>query len=231
MNRTPESWVMKREERFGKDSWKKAVLEIIKQILSALEYIHSRNLVHSNVKPKNILYDEERRVAKLGDFGLATHARKDIPSRDGSEASLPSKGQGGLYEAPEKLWGTSSDSKVDIYSLGVVLAELLCLFTTHHERNEELPKLRSGNSPAALEEYRSDDTNLVRLVSAMCQRRPDLRPTAEYLLNEKLVVPEYTAIRGLKAGLEERDQQILLLVRYVLHMEKKVASETGTTET
>lgn len=87
----------------------------LEEIGSALDYAHGRGFVHRDVKPSNILLDEQGR-AYLSDFGIAG-TLADI------ESSLPSGSA--AYMAPEQGRGEGIDSRADIYSLAVTLFEAL----------------------------------------------------------------------------------------------------------
>ncbi len=87
---------------------------IIADVAEALQYAHQEGFVHRDIKPGNILLDHHGR-GLLTDFGIAVTT---------DETSGPSFGTL-AYMAPEQVEGKASDSRSDIYSLGVVLHELL----------------------------------------------------------------------------------------------------------
>jgi len=91
-------------------------LRWVSEISEALEYAHLNGVIHRDIKPANILIDHHGR-ALLADFGIAHSANKT-----GSFA--PSLGTL-RYMAPEQLEGKPSDQRSDIYSLGVVLYEVM----------------------------------------------------------------------------------------------------------
>lgn len=114
---------------------------IINQILRALCDLHDAGIVHRDVKPENILLasDDENSVrVKLCDFGVArsilqTDKNHSRLQEDGSpltpEVSKPCGAIGGCsYIAPELIYGSSYDTAVDMYSLGVTLYIVLCGF-------------------------------------------------------------------------------------------------------
>lgn len=99
------------------------VLQIVQQVCEALQFAHDQGVVHRDVKPENILLDQRGRV-KIADFGLAKlTADPQLPvSLTGTRQVLGTFN----YMAPEQIEKPGSvDHRADIYSLGVVLYELL----------------------------------------------------------------------------------------------------------
>lgn len=94
------------------------VVSIISQVGKALDYAHSRKLIHRDVKPANILLRHDG-VAKLTDFGIAKALENTQLTRTGMMMGTPT------YMSPEQTKGLSLDGRSDLYSLGVVLFELV----------------------------------------------------------------------------------------------------------
>ena len=98
-------------------------LQIIPQICDALQYAHDEGVVHRDIKPENVLVDRKGRV-KIADFGLAK-----ILGQDAESLRLTAEGQvmgTPHYMAPEQIEKPLTvDHRADIYSLGVVLYEML----------------------------------------------------------------------------------------------------------
>lgn len=159
---------------------------ILQQISSALHFIHSRNLIHRDVKPPNIfLNDGESPHIMLGDFGLAK-------SNVGANVNLLHKSPGHLprlnshtsgvgtttYAAPEQLIAEEYDAKVDMYSLGIVIYELWKPFSTSMERARHLDLLRRHCIP---KEFSQKFLKIGELVTSLLNHNPELRPSSSDL--------------------------------------------------
>lgn len=97
-------------------------LNISKQILQGLEYIHNNNYIHRDIKPSNIFLGDDNEF-KIGDFGLII----DINDADEDVGTIG-------YTAPEVLSNSSYDNKADLYSLGVVFLEIFFNLNTNMEK-------------------------------------------------------------------------------------------------
>jgi len=95
-------------------------LEIIKGILQALDYSHSKSIVHRDVKPGNIMITDSGDI-KVMDFGIA-RATGDIGATMTSTWNVVGTAQ---YLSPEQATGEMADGRSDLYSLGCVMYELL----------------------------------------------------------------------------------------------------------
>ena len=94
------------------------VFEVIMSIAQALDYAHKQHVVHRDIKPANIIYDRQKRIAKITDFGVAclTDASK---TKTGTILGSP------YYMSPEQLAGKKVDGRADLFSLGVTLYQML----------------------------------------------------------------------------------------------------------
>lgn len=106
--------ILRREGRFA---WPQ-VRTVLLQLCTALEAVHERAIVHCDVKPSNCLWVSENghEHLKLLDFGVA---RQNDGSREESVVGTPD------YMSPEQARGDEVDARSDIYSLGIMLGELL----------------------------------------------------------------------------------------------------------
>jgi len=95
------------------------VLRIIRQVADALDFAHRQGIVHRDIKPSNILLDKQGKV-KVADFGIAKVTGQSTElTVAGSVMGSPQ------YLSPEQIRGEELDGRSDIFSLGVVLYELL----------------------------------------------------------------------------------------------------------
>ncbi len=102
----------------------RGVLEIMKQVCYALGEAHALGIIHRDLKPANIHLETNDHV-KLIDFGIAKLMRGS-DSDDGNDLTRVGQAVGTLeYMAPEQLIGSTCDGRSDIYSLGVVVYEML----------------------------------------------------------------------------------------------------------
>ncbi len=93
------------------------VAGVIDQVAEALDYAHSRGVVHRDVKPANIIITADNRV-KITDFGIARLDSSNL-TQEGQLLGTPN------YMSPEQILGKEVDHRADIFSLGVVLYEML----------------------------------------------------------------------------------------------------------
>ena len=143
------------------------VLEIGIQIAEGLQAAHEKGVTHRDIKPANVLIDSHGR-AKVFDFGLATVQGCDHLTKTGS--MLGTIG----YMSPEQVRGEKVDQRTDIFSLGVVLYEMI---TGQHPFKSDNDAATSRNiidhEPEPLARYKSGvSTELQRIISkAMAKNR------------------------------------------------------------
>lgn len=139
--------------------WQKA-LKLLIPIANALEYAHNRDILHRDVKPGNILFDENE-APKLADFGIAMV----LESEDSDRLTQTGTGVGTPdYMSPEQCLGMGATIRSDVYSFGIVLYELVTgrrpyradtpMAVIIKQINDPLPQPRQLNPelPQALED-------------------------------------------------------------------------------
>ncbi|XP_015907284.2 eukaryotic translation initiation factor 2-alpha kinase 1 [Parasteatoda tepidariorum] len=177
--------------------------EIFRDILSGVAHIHSKGVIHRDLKPQNIFFSTKNNCMKIGDFGLATleDEMKDDSASNWHCGTMP-------YVAPELRKSGKYDTKVDMYSIGVTLIELVSESKTRMELSVILDQILSGTIPLELDHH----TQYVALMKNLVSSDPAVRFSAEYLLanlpfstHSKTLENE---IKHLKKTLIEKEKRI-----------------------
>jgi serine/threonine-protein kinase len=181
---------LERHERF---TWEE-VVQLGKQLCAALQHAHEKDIIHRDLKPANVMLTADG-TAKLTDFGLAKGLH--VEQITGTHCTVGTAS----YMSPEQCRGERHlTPKTDLYSLGVMLYELLTghrpfrassildMFKAHLEESPERPSRLVLDIPIWL------DT----LVCQLLEKEPDKRPMNAALVSEALdrVVEKMTAMRS-----------------------------------
>lgn len=168
----------KRVQREGRLSVEES-LRIAKEIARALREAHANNLVHCDIKPHNILVTADGRV-KVADFGIARAVTSSTMTYNGNIVGSVH------YFSPEQAKGTKITPQSDIYSLGVVLYEMLTgelPFTGETTVSIALKHLQEEPKPIGQYDY-----TLPPMVEAIVQRtmakNPSERPDSDELIED-----------------------------------------------
>ncbi|MGY0215757.1 serine/threonine-protein kinase [Endozoicomonadaceae bacterium StTr2] len=157
------------------------------QLMSHLIDLHAEHKVHRDLKPDNILIDHKGKVS-LADFGLATQNRPQ-PGEDPENTVISSVRAGSrLWMAPEVMAKKPYGTKVDIWSAGMVLLELLTgERIDHYLRGQKNEILYNPSAHVQLLQFIQDDPRLnpeaKSLIRQMVDEDPMKRPTAIEVLN------------------------------------------------
>lgn len=181
------------------------VLDLVIPLADALAAAHERGVVHRDLKPANVMVTHEGRV-KILDFGIAKLMTGGAsPERiHTAEVSSPLSATGEVigtvpYMAPEQIFGESVDARTDIFSLGILIFELVTGQRPFGGTSLwEVATAIMRQEPRLFTNYRLDvPADLERIVSRCLQKRPDDRfQTARELANEA---------RALQRSLERGD--------------------------
>ena len=157
------------------------VVDLALQVCGALELAHASGLVHRDVKPQNLLLRDDG-VVKIADFGIARAAEATKLTQIGSILGTAA------YLAPEQAAGEPVTAAADIYSLGVVLYELLSGQTPYEFKSlaELVVKQREEPIPPLREADPSVPERLEAVVMRCLARNPDYRPRSASELAHEL---------------------------------------------
>ena len=156
--------------RMGRPSEEKA-LQISRQLCAGLAAAHESGVLHRDLKPANVMIDGRGRV-RITDFGLAGFAEELSGQKE--RAGTPA------YMAPEQFTNEAITARTDLYSLGLVLYELLTARRAYKASSlEELKKLHDSGAPSTPSSVVRDiDPTIERVVLRCLERDPARRPTS-----------------------------------------------------
>jgi serine/threonine protein kinase len=164
---------LNRPERIGR------LKDAMAQLCEALMYIHGHGIVHRDLKPSNVMVDEDRQV-RLMDFGLAKYLAEDAEITAGNKMVGTFR-----YMAPEQILGEPLDGRCDLYSLGVILYEMLGGLPPFDAKTpyELWQKVLETEAPPLLTLNARSDAQLARVAHRLIRKEPDDRfQTAEEVL-------------------------------------------------
>ncbi|XP_030628152.1 LOW QUALITY PROTEIN: protein kinase containing Z-DNA binding domains [Chanos chanos] len=155
------------------------IFKIFQQVVTGVEYIHSKGLIHRDLKPDNILFGDDDAV-KIGDFGLVT----TVADENGGPVER-SRRRGTLsYMSPEQKESVNYDEKTDIFPLGLICFELLWKISTYMEKDKMWENVRSQAFPRDFcEKYQSESKFIEGMLAKNPSERQSAKETLESLKN------------------------------------------------
>jgi len=168
-------------------------MAIAAAVAEGLAYAHERGIVHRDIKPGNIMVLDDGRV-KIMDFGIARLSESAVKTRTGVLLGSPQ------YMAPEQIIGQPLDHRADIFSLGLVLYEMLT--GTKAFQGEDIPELtfKVANLPAAPPSHLAPDLPAVVdfIIARALKKRADERyaNAGEFARDILAAMPEVKAAEG-----------------------------------
>jgi eukaryotic-like serine/threonine-protein kinase len=146
------------------------VLHVAARVADALAYAHSQGVVHRDIKPANVMVDPAEDSVKVTDFGIA-RITDSSRTRTGMVLGTPS------YMSPEQMAGRRVDGRSDLYSLGVMLFQMLCGRLPHNADSMAKLMYQIANDPAPdIRTLRpSLPEALANAVALALEKRPEVR--------------------------------------------------------
>jgi len=155
---------------------------IVGELAAALSASHARGVIHRDVRPDNVLIEQNTERAFLMDFGTA--AVRETGAESGARLTRAGESVGDpLYASPEQVRGEKVTPQADVYSVGVLAYEMLTLSNPYGSRSQgELLSAHLGSEPKEIP-WRAigNDQALGEIVRRCLNKEPSRRPTAEEL--------------------------------------------------
>jgi eukaryotic-like serine/threonine-protein kinase len=146
------------------------VLSIVARVAEALAYAHKQNVVHRDIKPANIMYEIESDTVKVTDFGIA-RITDSSKTKTGLVLGTPS------FMSPEQIAGKKVDGRSDLYSLGVMLFQMLAgvLPFRGDSMAELMYKIANEEAPDIRIIRKELPARLAEIVALSLAKKPELR--------------------------------------------------------
>jgi serine/threonine-protein kinase PpkA len=147
------------------------VIDLLRQIVSALDTIHHQRLVYRDLKPDNLMFRASGELV-LVDFGMVKNIRDDtdalVRTQQGQIVGTP------YYVSPEQVLGKEITNRSDFYSLGVILYELLTGVRPY--RGDTLGELLACHVQGAMPQLAAEHAKFQPLLTRLMAKSPDDRP-------------------------------------------------------
>jgi len=185
-------------------------LDLAGQVCDALVYMHANGVVHRDLKPENILVTDEGRV-KIMDFGIALDASARRLTWSGLSSTIGTPD----YMAPEQVSGRRGNARTDIYSLGVILYEMLTGNLPYSGANVyNVMRAKTSQDPQPPSAYQPDiDPRLEEIILHAIERAPRDRYASAAEMLEDLRDPSRVQPQGRARALRPQSLRLRRLRR------------------
>ena len=174
------------------------IIQFLRETISIIKYLHSLNIIHRDIKPENLLLDNNFRI-KLCDYGWATHYNNN--EHINTFCGTPE------YVAPEIIKKEFYDEKIDIWSIGVLLFEMICNYSpfSANNNNDRFKNIIKGkiNWPKNI------NFKAKKLIEKILKINPNERLSLNDILNDDFVI-EYKEIKPELKVMEISKKEIIL---------------------
>ncbi len=167
------------------------VLSIVERVAQALAYAHRQNVVHRDIKPANIMYELDSDTVKVTDFGIA-RITDSSKTKTGLVLGTPS------FMSPEQIAGKKVDGRSDLYSLGVMLFQMLAGVLPF--RGDSMAELMYKIANEEAPDVRAIRADLSERVAHVVMRALSKRPETRYQDGEQLASDLRLAIAEMGVG-------------------------------
>ncbi len=208
---------MQREKKVSPNE----VIHIMRQVADALDYAHQHDIIHRDIKPANVMLDEYGKPV-LMDFGVARVQFEGGLTKTGTLMGTPH------YLPPELPLGKKVDGRSDIYSLGIMMYEMLAGRPPYHDENSVALIFKHINEPPdPLKEVAPElDEGLCKVVHKMIEKSPENRyqnagDVADALAEFSAMYPPVpSAVRRSTPGNVRNTEKLLILAQEHLQQQK-----------
>jgi serine/threonine protein kinase/HAMP domain-containing protein len=205
----------------GKRLTLEQTLECVAQLADALDYAHSKNVVHRDMKPDNIILDLDQNVVKVADFGIARLNQNEVADSTQAGMMLGTP----RYMSPEQATGDSVDGRSDLFALGVILYEMITgqkAFDADSMTTLILQIIQKDPLPIRQITFGAP-IGVEKIVKKLLQKRPERR----FQTGKELKIAVLRELAALRESNEEKSSYLPLQIKWTAIMAAIVAIAMG----
>lgn len=192
-------------------------LECVVQLADALDYAHSRNVVHRDMKPDNVIINLEDGVVKIADFGIARIAQTEV--NDSTQAGMMLGTP--RYMSPEQATGDAIDGRSDLFAIGVIMYEMITgqkAFDAESMTTLILQIVQKDPVPIR-QTVSGAPIGIEKIVNKLLQKKPEKR----FQSGQELKTAVLRELAALREANEEKSSYLPLQIKWTAIMAAIVA--------